>query len=145
MEFGKFGIKSFTSETKVSDFVTHLEQGRLMTTKCRGCGKLRFPPRAYCPECGDELMDWVEMETTGRIVTFTTVYYGPAGFEDKTPYTIAIAEFPGGIQITGHIDGSIPGDRIRVGMKVRVVPVTRENRWWYQFEMAEQQKVDARK
>jgi len=134
MEFAKFGIKSFVFETKVNDFITYLERGKLMTTQCGGCGKMHFPPRTYCPDCNDELAEWVEIATKGRIVTFTTVYYGPAGFEDKTPYTIAIAQFPSDIQITAHVAESIPIESIKVGMNVRVVPVSKGGRRWYRFE-----------
>jgi uncharacterized protein len=137
MEFGRFGIKSFTAETRVNDFVKYLDQGKIMTSQCKGCGRRSFPPKAYCAPCGGEEIEWVELEGTGQIATFTTVYYGPAGFEHETPYTIAIAEFPKGIQMLGHIDKAIDKDSIDVGMKVRAVPVKRGDRCWYQFELAE--------
>jgi uncharacterized protein len=137
MDFERFGIKGFTPETRVSDFVKYLEQGKIMTTKCSGCGKRAFPPKADCPQCGGDRVEWVNFEEAGQVVTFTTVYYGPAGFEKETPYTIAIAQFPGGLQMLGHISKAVVKDTIKVGMKVRAVPVVQDGRSWYQFEATE--------
>ena len=137
MDFDRFGIKGFTSETKAGDFVKYLEQGKIMTTKCISCGTLLFPPKFYCAHCGGEKMEWIELKGTGRVVTFTTVYYGPAGFENETPYTIAIAEFPDGIQMLGHMDKGIDAGSIKIGIKVKAVPVKHGDRCWYQFELAE--------
>ncbi len=133
MDFGKFGIKSFTAETKVKDFVAYLEQGKVMATRCKGCGNLSFPPKMDCTKCGTEEVEWVEVKEPGTISTFTTVFYGPAGFEKETPYTIAIADFPEGVQMMGHIDKSLATENVKVGMKVKVRPVTRDDRFWYQF------------
>lgn len=136
MEFGRFGIRSFTGETKAGDFVKYLDQGKIMTTKCTLCGTTVFPPKLYCADCGREDMEWVEINGTGTVATFTTVYYGPAGFEDETPYTIAIVEFPNGVQMLGHIDKEVDSKSVAVGTKVRAVPVKRGERCWYQFVLA---------
>ena len=44
VRFSKFGTVSFTSTTKVNDFMDRLEQGKVSGTKCKGCGKTYFPP-----------------------------------------------------------------------------------------------------
>ncbi|MCK4429960.1 MAG: DNA-binding protein, partial [Candidatus Aminicenantes bacterium] len=44
--FKKFGTKSFTSVTKVNDFIDNLENGKVMATRCKDCGIVFFPPRA---------------------------------------------------------------------------------------------------
>ncbi len=80
-------------------------------------------------------MEWVEIKETGRLRTFTTVMYGPAGFENETPYTLAVVECPPKIKIFGQMDRKIPLEDIKVGMSLKVVSVSLpNNRFSYQFE-----------
>ena len=43
--FAQFGTVSFASVTQVNDFIGYLEEGKLMGTRCKTCGKSFFPPR----------------------------------------------------------------------------------------------------
>lgn len=133
--FDQFGVKTFVSETKAEEFVNYLKQGRMMTTQCRKCKRMFFPPKMDCITCGKSEMDWIEIEGYGKLDTFTTVMYGPAGFEKETPYTLAVVQFPNGIKIFGQIDKRIPTHEIKVGLKLRVVPMeVSHGRFSYQFE-----------
>ena len=51
MGFENFGTVSFTTEAKAADFITYLEQGKVMATRCPKCGVSYFPPKADCPSC----------------------------------------------------------------------------------------------
>jgi uncharacterized OB-fold protein len=135
VRFDQFGVKSFVSETKAEEFVAYLKEGRIMTTRCKKCKRITFPPKMDCITCGQSEMDWIEIEGPGKLNTFTTVMYGPAGFEKETPYTLAVVQFPMGIRIFGQIDKRIPTHEIKVGMKLRVVPIkVLDDRFSYQFE-----------
>ena len=135
MGFDQFGVKTFASETKAEEFVTFLKQGKLMTTRCKKCRQMTFPPKMDCVMCGRSVVEWVEIEEPGRLNTFTTVMYGPAGFENEVPYTLAVVEFPSKIKIFGQIDKKIPLEEIKVGMRLKVVPVRLpNNRFSYQLE-----------
>jgi uncharacterized OB-fold protein len=135
MGFDQFGVKNFVSETKAEEFVAYLKEGRIMTTRCKKCGQITFPPKMDCITCGQSEMDWIEIKGPGKLNTFTTVMYGPAGFEKETPYTLAVVEFPTGIRIFGQIDKRIPTHEIKVGMKLKVVPIkVLDDRFSYQFE-----------
>jgi uncharacterized OB-fold protein len=137
MGFDRFGLKSFVSETKVEDFVTYLEQGKMMTTRCKKCSGVTFPPRIDCISCESSEMEWIEIKEAGKLVTFTTVMYGPAGFENQTPYTLGVVQFSQGIKMLGQIDKKIPIGEIKVGMEMNVVPIElSQNRFSYQFEKA---------
>ncbi len=135
MGFEKFGVKSFVSETKAQDFVNHLEQGKVMTTRCKSCKKITFPPKMDCASCGSSGIEWIEIKDAGKLATFTMVMYGPAGFEDKVPYTLAVVQFPIGIKVFGQIDNKIPTAEIKVGMTLKVVPIKlSDHKFSYQFE-----------
>ena len=123
MGFEKFGVISLTKEAKSTDFVTYLEQGKVMATKCRKCGALHFPPKMDCPKCFGSEVDWVEVSGAGKLLTYSIVNYGPAGFENDAPYTLAVAEFANGVRIFSRVSKDIKEADIKVGMDVRVVPV----------------------
>jgi hypothetical protein len=135
MGFEQFGLVSFVSGTRVDGFVEYLQEGKVMTTRCKRCQKVMFPPRMDCPECGGGEMEWTEIKGAGQLVTFTTVLYGPAGFEKETPYVLGLVKFPLGIKIFGPIDKKIPPEEIKVGLEMKVVPIRlSEARISYQFE-----------
>jgi len=137
MGFDQFGVRNFVLETKAEEFVTYLKEGRMMTTQCKKCQRITFPPKMDCITCGRSEMEWVEIKGPGRLNTFTTVMYAPAGFERETPYTLALVEFPMGIRIFGQMDKKILISEIKVGMELRVVPIKLPNdRFSYQFEKA---------
>jgi uncharacterized OB-fold protein len=122
VSFENFGVVSFTTETKASDFVGYLEKGKVMATRCRRCGTNYFPPRMDCPKCVGSDMEWFEIKGNGRLVTYTVVNYGPTGFEEDAPYTLAIADFDG-VRIFGRLSKSIKESDIKPGMGVKVLPV----------------------
>ena len=121
--FNKFGPVSFTAISKVNDFVDYLERGQVMATKCKGCGMVFFHPRADCCSCFSSDMDWIEVAGEGKLISFSKLKYGPTGFEDDLPYTIALADF-GELKVFGRMNKDIPDDDITVGMSVTVAPVT---------------------
>lgn len=123
MGFEKFGSISFTSETKAADFVKFLEEGKVMTTQCRQCGKIYFPPRIDCGGCGCREVDWIEIKELGQLMAFSTVMYGPTGFEHEVPYTIGVLRLPNGIQIFGRVSKKIALEEIKVGMNLKVRPI----------------------
>ncbi len=121
--FSKFGTASFTATTKVNDFIDYLEQGKVMGTRCKGCGKKFFPPRADCYNCLSDDMEWFEVSGTGKLVTYSKLQYAPVGFENDLPYSIAVLDY-GDYKVFGRISSSIPDDEIKIGMEM----ITKVNR-----------------
>ena len=134
MDFGNFGKVSFTLEAKVADFVTYLDQGKVMATRCKKCQASYFPPRMDCPTCLISDMEWFEIKGKGKLVTYTVVNYGPTGFEDDTPYILAISDF-GGIRILGRLSRDIKEGDIKLGMELKVVSIKLpDDRVSYEFQ-----------
>jgi uncharacterized OB-fold protein len=122
VSFENFGVVNFTTETKASDFLSYLEKGKVMATRCRRCGTNYFPPRMDCPKCIGSDVEWFEIKGNGKLVTYTVVNYGPTGFEEDAPYTLAIADFDG-VRIFGRLSKSLKESDIKPGMVVKVLPV----------------------
>jgi uncharacterized protein len=133
IRFSKFGTVSFTSVTRVNDFIDYLEQGKLMGTRCKTSGKQYFPPRAHCQESLDSNMEWFEVTGSGKLAGFSTLRYAPAGFKEDLPYTLALLDFDD-FRVFGRIAPSIPEADIVVGMEM-VVEVTKtgSHQLTYQF------------
>ncbi len=136
MGFESFGIVSFTTQAKTSDFVDYLEKGKVMATRCLRCGISYFPPRLDCPKCLGSEVEWSEIKGTGKLDTYTVVNYGPTGFEDDAPYPLAIVDFDG-VRVFGRLSKSIKDSDIKPGMELKVVPVKLlGDRMGYEFQKA---------
>ena len=116
--FRKFGTVSFTGTTRVNDFIDRLEDGRVSGTRCESCGKVFFPPRADCCHCRTSQMEWIDVRETGKLVTFSTLAFGPRGFEGDLPYTIALVDF-GTCKIFGRLAGGIDASELSIGMALK--------------------------
>ena len=123
MGFETFGKVSFTTGTRTAAFVDYLGQSKVMATKCKSCSTIYFPPKMDCPACLKSDTEWVEIKGRGNLIAYSTVHYGPAGFEDDTPYTIAIGEFGDGLRIFSRLSKDIKGEEIKPGMKLKVVVI----------------------
>ena len=134
MGFENFGTVSFTAEAKAADFITYLETGKVMATRCKKCGVSYFPPKMDCPKCLSSEVEWFEIRGNGKLLTYTIVNYGPTGFEADAPYILALGEFDG-VQILGRLSRDIEEKDIEVGMSLTVSPVKLpDNRIAYEFK-----------
>jgi len=118
--FKKFGTVSFTSISKINDFVDHLEHEKVMGTKCKGCGLTFFPPRADCYKCLSSNMEWFEVSGKGKLLSFSKLEYGPVGFEKDLPYTIAILDY-GDYKVFGRLAPDLKETDVKVGMELKTV------------------------
>lgn len=120
VRFNKFGTVSFTSTTKVNDFIDRLEQGNVSGTRCKNCGMVFFPPRADCYNCLTSDMEWFDITGTGKLITFSKLEYAPVGFDNDLPYTIAVLDY-GTYKVFGRLDSSLIDTDAKVGMEMKTV------------------------
>lgn len=124
--FKKFGTVSFTSISKVNDFIDYLEKGKVMATKCKDCGELFFPPRADCYKCLTSNMEWIEVSGKGKLLSFSKLEYSPVGFGDDLPYSIALLDY-GDYKVFGRLANDLPEEDVKVGMEMKVEANTLPN------------------
>lgn len=120
VRFNKFGTVSFTSTTKVNDFIDKLEQGKVSGTQCKSCGLKFFPPRADCYQCLSGDLEWFDISGTGRLLTYSKLEYAPVGFDGDLPYAIALLDY-GDYKVFGRIASDLPEEDIEVGMEMKAV------------------------
>lgn len=93
----------------------------LIGTKCGNCGKVDFPPRSVCPDCGRKSvgkMQSYKLAGTGTVVTYTTIHDAPSQFDMQKPYVMAIIQMDEGVRLTSQLINVKPDD-VKIGMKVQ--------------------------
>jgi uncharacterized OB-fold protein len=101
-----------TSETE--SFWNAARDGRFVVPTCGACGKAHWYPRAICPFCGSDKVQW--RNATGR----ATIYTFSVMRRAKEPYAIAyvtLAEGP--TMMTNIVDCDF--DKLSIGQAVSVV------------------------
>lgn len=87
---------------------------------CPHCDAKLFPPRDICPECGEEARQPYQFSGRGEVFSYTTIYEPPAGFEEYTPYTVALVKLEEGPMVTAQLTDL--GDKpVEIGMPVEMV------------------------
>jgi uncharacterized OB-fold protein len=96
------------------------QRHELYVQRCGACGALRYYPRALCPTCLSDQVDWVRCSGKGTIYTFTATHQNQAaGFRDNLPYVMAYVELDEGVRMLSNIVGC-DADAVRIGMRVEV-------------------------
>jgi uncharacterized OB-fold protein len=101
-------------------FWEYCRNGELRAQRCTACGRLRYPPRLTCPQCGSTELEWQKLSGRGKVYTYAISHQAihPA-LEGRVPWTTIIVELDEGIRMTSNmIEGSSP---IEIGMSVEVV------------------------
>jgi uncharacterized protein len=104
------------------EFWDGLAQGRFVTTKCKRCGRVTFPPQADCPDCMSAEHEWVDLGREAELLTFTYVQVTPTSFVDHDPYVVAIGRLKEGMNVLAWLEGGDftklkPGARLRIEVR----------------------------
>jgi len=126
--FKWFGKVNFTPYTRVSEFASHLKDGRIMGSRCRACGARSFPPRADCDACMGREFEFIEISGRGTLHTYTTIVAAPTGFESCAPYTVGVVDLEEGGRALAWFGDTVRGDEIAIGMALQLVPGIEEER-----------------
>jgi uncharacterized OB-fold protein len=109
-----------------------LSEHVLKASRCQTCGELYAPPRAICPNCHGEKMEWVEMSGKGTLQAYTTINIGltamiEAGFDRKNPYCTGIVKLEEGPFISAQIIGidTAHPETIAIGTELKATYVER--------------------
>lgn len=87
---------------------------------CEHCDAKVFPPRDICPSCGEEAKTLYTFSGRGEVYSYTTVFDPPAGFEDTTPYMVAMIKLEEGPLVTAQLT-DLEEKKVEIGMPVEMV------------------------
>jgi uncharacterized OB-fold protein len=92
---------------------------RLEASKCKGCGKVWFPPRLICPDCRKQTFEQVKLSDKGKLMTYTVIRVAPKDFTDEAPYAVGIVELEGGVPIQCQVVDCTP-EELKIGVPVKI-------------------------
>ena len=87
---------------------------------CPHCDAKIFPPRDVCTECGGEAKNVYQFSGRGEVFSHTTIYDAPTGFEENTPYTVALVKLAEGPVVTAQLT-DLGEQPVEIGMPVEMV------------------------
>lgn len=94
-------------------------EGRFVMPRCTQCGRWHFYPRALCPHCSSEKLEWADCSGRGTVYSYTVVHRAPSpAFAAEVPYVVAIVEVEEGPHLMSSVVNCAP-ETVRIGMKVR--------------------------
>ena len=95
-------------------------KGKLLLKHCTSCNKVHHYPRALCPYCFSDKLDWREASGKGKVYTYSVMRRAPE------PYVIAYVTLDEGISMmTNIVDCDF--DKVRIDQPVKVVFKPSEN------------------
>ena len=110
-------------------YFAELKKGRIVGTKCKRCGRILLPARYFCEWCWRPVDEWVNLEDTGIVNTFSICYTDWRARRITEPELPAMIEVDGsgGVAIMSKLGEVDPKD-IRIGMRVKAVWKPEEER-----------------
>lgn len=114
---------NFYGATATKFFSELRDNKRLLATRCSSCNKTFMPPRSVCPNCFAQLMEWVELPTSGRLLTYTLVNYNYGSYyqPQQPPYIVGIVKIDGADTGLCHLIRQVDPKRLKIGMRVKAV------------------------
>jgi uncharacterized OB-fold protein len=76
-------------------------EGELLLQRCTSCSKSYFPPRPFCPACGEREVEIYAATGRARLYSYVINHRPAPGFE--APYSIAVVELEEGPRMMTNI------------------------------------------
>ncbi len=107
----------------IGRYLEELKNGRLIARRCNNCQRIMIPPRMFCERCFRPTHDWVVVQDTGTVNTFSLSYVSWDVRRLKKPEIPAVIEIDGASTGMGilHVLGNVKPKAVRIGMRVRAV------------------------
>ena len=107
----------------ITEYLTGLKRGYLTGIKCDTCRKIVIPPRTVCEWCYQPMTNFVKLEDTGRVNTFSLCYVTWDVQRITEPEIPAVIEIDGASPLHGilHKLGEVDAQKVHIGMRVQAV------------------------
>jgi uncharacterized protein len=104
-------------------------RGELMLQHCGDCGLIVFFPRALCPRCWSERLEWKASAGRGTIVSFSRVYsHVTEPFASESPTVLAEIALEDGGALLARVVTSRP-EAVESGQRVELVTMPDAQRY----------------
>jgi uncharacterized protein len=103
-------------------FIISANRGKIDTNKCLKCGHIMLGTIYYCEKCHGSDLQSIELEGTGKVVTYTIQAVAPEGFNDiGKPYAWVVFKIDNtALKVSGILIGIKSPADLPLGSKVKV-------------------------
>lgn len=98
------------------------DERKFLGTRCPECGTVYHVPRKHCPDCFAECSEWVELGSSGELVTFTVARrHHPQLSPLEAPFGYGIIKLDGAGTGFLHLLHEFESVSLASGMRVEAV------------------------
>ena len=107
----------------IGQYLAAYKEGLILGSRCNTCRKVVVPPRTVCEWCFRPMDEFVPLQDTGTVNTFSLCYVTWDVKRIKEPEIPAVIEIDGAAPLHGimHKLGEVEPDDIKIGMRVKAV------------------------
>ena len=115
-------IYFYTAGRTRSKFLTELrDQRKIVGTKCPECEQVLVPARSICAKCFAPIKDFVEVGTSGTVITYSVIHTQQGFCPMEPPFVLGIIQLEGADTGFVHYIGEADPEDIETGIKVEAV------------------------
>ncbi len=105
----------------IGKYLEGLKEGKILGVKCAKCNRILVPPRIFCEICFIDINEWVPLENTGVVNTFSVSYVTWNMKKLTVPEIPAVIEIDGASKGIGimHLLGEVNPKDVKIGMRVK--------------------------
>ncbi len=124
---GKF---SWDTGIAIGSYLASLKDGVILGARCTTCRKIVVPPRTVCEWCFRPMHEYIPLQDTGTVNTFSLCYVTWDMQRLTDPLIPAVIEIDGASPLHGimHLLNEVDPQKVHIGMRVKAVWKTAEER-----------------
>src|SRR5262249_44363194 len=97
-------------------------RGKLIATRCSPCEQVYLPARSFCERCFAELTEQVEINRSGRLVSYTISYVDDDGARLRRPTALGLVQLEWATTPIPHYLLSVEDStEVKIGCRVETV------------------------
>ena len=113
--------KTGPQESPREKFIMAARRKKILAKKCSLCEHLMLATVYCCEKCSSREYETLELEGTGKVVTYTIQAVAPEGFEDAGSYAWVVFSVDGtDLRVSGFLPGVISPSTLPIGSRVMV-------------------------
>jgi uncharacterized protein len=117
------GIFAWDTGIGIGTYLASLKKGVILGSHCPTCRKTVVPPRTICELCYRPMDEYVPLQDTGTVNTYSLCYVTWDVKRIKVPEIPAVIDIDGASPLHGimHMLGEIDPKEVKIGMRVKAV------------------------
>lgn len=114
----------------IGRYLASLKQGVILGSYCSTCNRTVVPPRVVCEWCFRPMSEFIPLQDTGTVNTFSLCYVTWDVKRIKEPEIPAVIEIDGASPLHGimHMLSEVDPGSVNIGMRVQAVWTPEEER-----------------